>query len=262
VWDVGVGSLTLEEARLCFLRLVREFSPVGDVADALAKLGTTEASPSLAVLDELADEPLRAYQVAWARAESEAERSLLLCLGLRDVEQWPETRALRASVATWCERWHLNAPWCARVALETLDQWNSHPRTLEKRLWSSLSSGVYTKPWFSFETDGWSPKSGERESSARNRIRSQFERVLRLHLKAARASMQDGADLSATTRQPERAFEYLLCFQVLKLSFGSIAWVYQVDEAAISRSVRNLGTFLGLKLRESLPGRPLGTRSS
>jgi hypothetical protein len=207
----------------------------------------------------LEGEDIDRYPEAFELLQSaeELDERFLLCLGLEEVEKWPETRELRKAIASWARRWHLDAPWCKRAALETLDEWHRSPWRLNQRHWSLPSSGAYSRPPFRFETDGWSPNSGEPEVAARERMRTDFENRLRAHFQEIRATVEASTYLSATTRHPSRAFEYLVCFQILELSFSRVADVYDVDhERAVPRSIRNLAEVLGLPLRDSPRGTP------
>jgi hypothetical protein len=115
--------------------------------DARSRLLSAIRSIKPQVLDDLAGEPLAAYQSATAsfgRQGMPAGWGWDTLAIYADDEEWGEIFVpLRDALDKWFRRWNLRQcePWCSAVTLQTLDTWERSPAWLESRQWAHEYGG-------------------------------------------------------------------------------------------------------------------------
>jgi hypothetical protein len=202
------------------------------------------------VLEELAGEPMRAYE---ALALSVAKHA-------RDPEFAPPPNRLplQEAVVAWMAKWNLTSPWIVEVALNTLSDWESiplrHSRDLrERREWSFLSTG-----WMEADRPGppmWNPQGDQSAADAQRSLEAWFKAE-----KAEIARQKKEARARGLPTEPARyqnqTVDWAIRFQVLKESFYSIA--AKGDSSGVRRAVHDFLDFIRLPAREAPRGRPAG----
>lgn len=155
--------------------------------------------------------------------------------------------ALLAKIDDWRSEWNLDAPWVTDVALATLD-WNRDLQThlpISRPQWHQGSFHVVH--WPRRRTFEYGCNLGiERRAEAEARIMDEFRSRLRMDLDAMEAEIQAAGgrrtfDLRRREGPVERAYDWVVRYQVKREDYGEIAAEYHADDPNGDRDITDDG---------------------